>query len=75
MTDSIEVETVAEVPAVHRQCVQVAAYPATEDEPAGIQLSQARQGWGDLQFISFPADKAEEVIAAIRTLANHNQEG
>ena len=62
----ITVETVAEVQAVSRQTVSVEHFPPDDEWPFGtVQMSYKRHGWGDLQFISFPADKAAAVAQAI----------
>lgn len=70
---SIEVETVPEVMAVHRQAVKVEFCAGNGDDPAMILLSHQQYGWGDLQFISFPADKAEALIEAIRAEINQRE--
>lgn len=64
---TITIETVAEVQAVHRETIEISIIPASEHEAASIHLMQARYS-GDLQFISLPAAKADEFIAAIRAI-------
>lgn len=60
----IEIETVAEVRSVQRETVKVRHNPPCDDEPWGsVTISQDR--WGDLQFITFPANKAAQIANAI----------
>jgi hypothetical protein len=62
--DAIVVETVAEVHAVQRETLEVMGYPVERQ----VHL-MCNQRFGDLQSITFPADKAEAVCAAIMAAA------
>jgi hypothetical protein len=67
--NKIEVEVVAEVRAVDREVVDVVYH----DDQRLISLYGDR--YGDLQTISFPADKARAVCDAILQLAEQKRNG
>lgn len=60
----IEIETVAEVVSVAREAVTIYYF----DDQRIINLMAHGNAWRDIQSISFPVEKAPEIIAAIQAI-------
>lgn len=59
----IDIETVAEVPAVERESVWIGFH----DDERIIQLMKS-SAWHDVQSITFPVDRAPAIIAALQAI-------
>lgn len=59
----IDIETVAEVPAVERESVWIGFH----DDDRIIQLMKSTP-WSDVQSITFPVDRTPDIIAALQAI-------